>query len=453
MLLEKKNNKNSIIIFFSSLLFFLFQIMAIYYQKPLLILAFWICAIIIATIYSENSNIPILILFLIEPIIFFIPELFFIGRNFVKLYTLFIILLVPFIYSSNKKFFSFEFPYIKYFSFVLLSMSISLFHSFIKGRLYSVSIIDSIYFIIYILYFYLMINIINKKNFLKLISYYFFSAFVFLIIFHIIASRSQYALPGRISIFEVIDPNKTSMYLELFFPLSFFMAINSKNKLTRIVLLIFTISMIITILLTYSKGGILAILFVFGWYFFRHFTLKKMILGVITSIPVIFVFFKGFSERLNFTNMNEILSSLIRLEIYKTALKMAFNNFFIFGYGFASFKFLKFDYGFPRFLDPLHVTHTHNFYLSILVSLGIIGFLAFFYIIFKTLKNLFLVKEDSLLNIKDGLFCSIIAFLIHNMVDHGFRNGLLIFPFMVLLAFSYYLSKNKNELSRSNLFN
>jgi O-antigen ligase len=91
----------------------------------------------------------------------------------------------------------------------------------------------------------------------------------------------------------------------------------------------------------------------------------------------------------------------------------------IFGQGIGNYGLVL--HNFVKTPDYYLSLHLHNLYLQILVETGIIGLLGFlffcWYNLWYGMKQMFLINDNQIFTIKLGLFCGIIAFLLHNTVD------------------------------------
>ena len=101
------------------------------------------------------------------------------------------------------------------------------------------------------------------------------------------------------------------------------------------------------------------------------------------------------------------------------------------GWGLGTFRLISL-----RFRDlPIHYsTYTHNFYLQILVELGLFGFLFYLGFLFKALKKVFLLivkRKDPLLI---GIFWALIFSCLQSVLDFGWHFLAIALTFLVLLG-------------------
>jgi O-antigen ligase len=144
-----------------------------------------------------------------------------------------------------------------------------------------------------------------------------------------------------------------------------------------------------------------------------------LITGAGGLLIVLFSFFRTlFVGRLESTTVTDP-SFLARLILWNFGLLVARTNW-LFGVGWENFRFVKYDYGYPRFADPKVYFSTHNLYVESMADLGFIGFLLFVILLFGTiLRGNRLVKvhkaEHEYLGL--GLTAALIAFAAHSVFD------------------------------------
>lgn len=216
-------------------------------------------------------------------------------------------------------------------------------------------------------------------------------------------------------------------------------------------------SLVIGLLITQSRGGWFAVL-ASTMYFFSKKRYYKGIIIIVVLIIIISAFqiFRGIlSSRLAQISTGD-LSLLARISLWRVAIGII-KKHFLFGVGVNNFINIKYQFGFPRFLDPIKAFNTHNLFLEVLVNLGIIGFIGFFGLIRNALSKLTRIiktqqnNDISILSL--GLQCAIYTFLIHGLVDCGLYLNMVFFNYMIIIGFSWAVIKltEKNYTSVTNL--
>jgi O-antigen ligase len=108
-----------------------------------------------------------------------------------------------------------------------------------------------------------------------------------------------------------------------------------------------------------------------------------------------------------------------RVVIWSYALKVIKSNWLL-GVGFNNFRYVKHFYGYP---EPLATTiryHAHNLFLEMLADLGVLGFIGFCWLYFRTLFRLDQVvrlRTSGDWSLALGLGAALVAFGAHGLFD------------------------------------
>ena len=109
-----------------------------------------------------------------------------------------------------------------------------------------------------------------------------------------------------------------------------------------------------------------------------------------------------------------------RYLLWASALQMVARNW-LFGVGTANFVALKFEYGFPVWLDPYVRFNAHNLYLEVFASLGILGIVSFLWLQIRTAVRLDrlarVAKEPGTRGLALGLCAGLLAYSVHGLVE------------------------------------
>ena len=144
--------------------------------------------------------------------------------------------------------------------------------------------------------------------------------------------------------------------------------------------------------------------------------------------------YDGYVKRSSSKSVDNIISSGTRIELQKSAIRGIFDHGIIIGGGLDLFKTEKYKYEFPKILDPIAAMSTHNVYVEIAYSLGLIGLFFFIRLFYQLISGL--RKTSNKTVDKYGLMFGIVAYLIHALFDCN----LLIPSFLLLLFFTISIS-------------
>ena len=239
---------------------------------------------------------------------------------------------------------------------------------------------------------------------------------------------------------------------------------NKKNEFVVIQIVTITLSVmfLISVVLTRSRGAMLATfisIFVFLFLYFYHFSktilqkIYKLLIVLILLIISSFVIYKNIDAINVYSQRTTGVSDKIRLKLYDMSFNVLKDYPFT-GIGFASFNILTDKY-LDEDLNNAYPEYLHNDWLELLLDIGypfyIIFLLLVLIIIFIFLKRIkFLPYKKQILCI--GLFSSCCSICIGSFVDFHFHipaNAMLFFICLAILSsLSFY--KDKKTISFNN---
>lgn len=255
---------------------------------------------------------------------------------------------------------------------------------------------------------------------------------------------------GRLGSQAGISPNLLAGFLDLLFPISFFLALASKSLWAKMFLFASSFLFLIGVLATGSRGSVFG-LAVFSVYFvYRSWDNKKVLIPALSLGSIVaFVFGKIVIERLFTADVSTFASNFGRLELIRAAFEILKDRYYLFGVGMDNFKTLKFEYGFPTWFDQKGSMSSHNLYLEFWLGWGILGLLAWLSLLWGNIV-LLIRKRVTARNrhVRDGILLSLISFALHGLVDSFVANFLTMFILFALLACAgYMISEPKAELA------
>lgn len=270
----------------------------------------------------------------------------------------------------------------------------------------------------------------------------------------------QVASDGRIVGIFGYNPNYLAFYLA---PISAMILIwllinfnkywQSKKYLILIISVVILFSNFIAIILSESRGGVLAFvggLTVSAIFYYRAFFKKlwaKTILILIAALVLVSLvwFFKpNFS--LSPENGGRVTSSNnIRYEIWKTSVELI-DKYPVFGLGLGNFQdtfteYTKNRVNFPEFISPLALS-PHNILLAFYLNTGLLGLIAFVFLLVCFFKKLFKQNQELKMVVISGM----LVILIHGLVDTPYFKNDLSILFWGLIAFMIILNKEDFNL-------
>ncbi|WP_417444260.1 O-antigen ligase family protein [Joostella sp.] len=304
---------------------------------------------------------------------------------------------------------------------------------------------------------------IQKKDRIKYLNFFVFGLIItiFTCLFHalylFLKNDSIYVLDkfsrkeniffyNTFSGFMDLHPTYLAMYigLSIMYIIICFRDISILNSSSKVLLIIF---LSITMLLTSSKGAILALIVILlSWLSFNLFKKKMRIKKVLLVVVSIFIFIALFYNTklyqryiTSFQSINSLLvdnqnineSTSIRFNLWKLSYNVFLNSPSI-GYGTGSVKkvlndncLTYFDFSTCEFLRNMN---SHNEYINSLVSNGII-----FLIVFLVVLSFNIVKSYKN---SDILYLSFMVFMVINFLFESIlqrERGIVFFMLMLVL--------------------
>ena len=355
--------------------------------------------------------------------------------------------------------------------FYILIMSISLFES----KFLIVSLRDYIIFLSYFLIYFIIINNVeNEKQFFSFITLLFITSFI-ISIYTIIQYygldpylRELGALTSTIG-----QKNWISNYLALIFPIIFSFFLLEEIKKNKILLFLLLSIIYTTIIICQSRGIWISIslTLIFAIYIITKFNLLKIFqenkkwLIILLSVFLIITIIYSTDNPLNkslLTLPQRALSTFdekdpsinTRFLIWKNTLQMIKDKPLL-GSGIGTFKMNYLDYQAEFFRDnPDSIKYytfpreAHNEYLQIGTELGLLGmglFMAIIFIFYSTVLN-FLKKEQNSKNrlVCWGLMMGISCFLIHSLFTFPLHVPALGSAFFTIIGLTTIYIRNFN---------
>ncbi|MFA5157710.1 MAG: O-antigen ligase family protein [Patescibacteria group bacterium] len=236
------------------------------------------------------------------------------------------------------------------------------------------------------------------------------------------------------------SPNYLAMYVVPAGIFSFTIFDYFQKKIDRTLILIMFLLPLYALYTSKSLGGLLA--FGFGLLSFLAFGMAKTykakmvdsgkkialwIIGLIVTAVVLAFVFSSIG--------NDTYSNNIRMDIYRYAAQLIKANP-VFGIGMGQFQsavasISTSNSGFVTY-GLSYALHPHNLYLAFWLNIGILGLLSFIYILGSFFWNL--GRRGGEIFLMAGAFASMVAIMIHGLVDTTYFKNDLSALFWLLLA-------------------
>ncbi len=311
--------------------------------------------------------------------------------------------------------------------FMLVAMCLSIYGSFEMTK----TVDTAIKFVKLVVFYYLIVSLIDDKKkfitfmwvFILIITYMSFDSFRLYLSGGFIHRMNVDRLQGTTS--AAGDPNSLATTLIVTIPLILALATYHKEKLIKFCLYSLSLLMIALMVITGSRTGLVAFIgiIIAGFIYSR----KKFLYGTVIIMVMIVGWVSlpdQYRERyMLFSEISQDVDQVSsgRWEIWKAGINMIPDRP-ILGVGAGAFAWA---YGSGRYGPPQHM-QSHNLYIEIFATMGIIGFIACSMFLFFLIKKLKILEQSEFPEDKKWIsifsrnfILSIISLLIAGLFGHN----------------------------------
>ncbi len=230
------------------------------------------------------------------------------------------------------------------------------------------------------------------------------------------------------------NPNVFAEYLEHILPVAMALVIAYKSKSKKIITAIMFITMLICLVLTFSRAAWIGFAGAVGLFLLLKYA-SMIPIGIMMMVAAIPFMPKIIIQRILSINLSDTSNSY-RMYIWEGTMNMI-RDFWKTGVGFGywAFKNTFMEYS----IKGTRAWHSHNLYLEILAEIGLFGFLSFIWLIIATfssaIKFIKRTKDKYLSLLSTGLICGIFSVMIHGVAEHILYMPKSVFIFWMMLGF------------------
>ena len=248
------------------------------------------------------------------------------------------------------------------------------------------------------------------------------------------------------------NPNMLGQYLILTIPVGGARLLSAKDGKQRIYYVICCAIMCLCIILTYSRGAWLGLLFA-GAIFVVMINPRLILLAPFALIALYFLLPETVIGR--FTSIGNLAdnSTSYRVSIWMGTLSMLKDGYWLCGIGPGDGAF---NQVYPVYaLSGIVAPHSHNLFLQILCDAGICALVVFIVVLFQYGRSLCVAIQDRscwrsrVLQI--AFLAGIMGFMVQSMTDYSFYNYRVMFIFWSYLAVGAKMAR-RNQLPEGGSF-
>jgi hypothetical protein len=259
-------------------------------------------------------------------------------------------------------------------------------------------------------------------------------------------------LRERFGLYAGLNPNLIAMQLDVLVPLAIAFSLSEKGLHKVIAWHGVLIFLVMTLLMTQSRGSVPGIL-LYGMYYLWKIRRNRGVLWAASLFCLIGISYFGpiLMERLLSKKTADMGSNYERYFLLKTAWKVLGLNNYVFGTGMDAFRWIKSPFGFPLSFDLGKNKSSHNFYLEIWLGWGSMALLGWFNICAGSVISLFKSRGGDRIYFQT-IALAIVGYSIHGFVDSALMLTPLMLQISALLGCGVYVAMQNSKSSfRSNI--
>lgn len=244
---------------------------------------------------------------------------------------------------------------------------------------------------------------------------------------------SRYETSVTTRVFSIIgSPNILGSLLVMMIPINLAFTVNEQRWVKKIIYFATMMAMLLCLVFTLSRGAWLA--FALAAVIYALIKDKRLIIPLAVGVAIIMVVVPQIGDRIAYMlSPQYMISSSTGGRIARWTLAIeAIKSSPLFGVGIGRFG------GATAMRHIPGSFYADNFYLKTFAEMGIIGFTAFLYLLYKgcieSLREIRLIKDREFYNIGVGVFTGIIGVLAHNAVENVFEVPMMTSYFWLLVA-------------------
>lgn len=237
-----------------------------------------------------------------------------------------------------------------------------------------------------------------------------------------------------VRVYSTLDnPNVLGQFLVLVIPIAFAMLVSSKKIMERIVFLVSCVIMGACLIFTWSRAGWVAIILALGFFVVMK-DRRWSTLCIVALLIMPFLLPENILSRITSIGNMKDSSTAYRVSVWIASLRIA-ADYWIGGIGLGSGAFERM-YQHYALNGAGFALHSHNFYIQLVVEMGILGLMVFFAIIFLAFKQIICIRDKKSVNYNVALAIggALLGYLFQGIAENLWYNYRMVLIFFICLA-------------------
>lgn len=229
------------------------------------------------------------------------------------------------------------------------------------------------------------------------------------------------------------NPNVLGQYLVLAIPVVFALCVSAKNIPARIAFFITAAVMGACLVFTWSRAAWVGIVLALGFFVIMK-DRRWSTICIVALIILPFILPESIISRITSIGNMKDSSTAYRVSVWIASLRMA-KDYWLGGIGLGSGAFERIYQNYAL-NGAGFALHSHNFYIQLVVEMGILGLIVFLAIIFLSYKQIVSIKDKNSVNKNVALAIggALIGYLFQGMAENLWYNYRMVLIFWIYIA-------------------
>jgi len=237
-----------------------------------------------------------------------------------------------------------------------------------------------------------------------------------------------------VRVYSTLDnPNVLGQFLVLVIPVAFAMLVSEKKLIKRLIFFASCVIMGACLVFTWSRAGWVAIILALGFFVVMK-DRRWSTLCIVALLIMPFILPENIISRITSIGNMKDSSTAYRVSVWIASLRIA-ADYWLGGIGLGSGAFERM-YQHYALNGAGFALHSHNFYIQLVVEMGILGLVVFFAIIFASYKQIVFIKDKKSANYNVALAIggALLGYLFQGVAENLWYNYRMVLIFFICLA-------------------